>query len=243
MFGRAKRRTCGAVIVAAGSGTRMQLAPRRDGTSVNKVFLELDGVPILGHTLLAFESCRSVDGIVLVTRACDIPLCKPLADELGITKLKSIISGGATRQESVRAGLAALGEEYDLAAIHDAARCLIRPEDIEAVVAEADAFGAATLGAPCSDSLKRVDASGTIVEEVDRTDVYRVQTPQVFVREQIIAAHEKAWEAGVTATDDCGVAQRAGIRVRMVDAGAYNIKITTQEDLALAEAFLAGGGC
>lgn len=241
MFGRAKRRTCGAVIVAAGSGARMQLAPRRDGTSVNKVFLELDGIPVLGHTLLAFESCRRIGGIVLVTRECDIPLCKPLADELGITKLKSILSGGATRQESVRAGLAGLGEGYDLAAIHDAARCLICPEDIDAVVAAADEDGAAALGTACSDSLKRVDTSGTIVEEVDRTGVYRVQTPQVFVREQIIAAHEKAWEAGVSATDDCGVAQRAGIRIQMVDAGAYNIKITTQEDLALAEAILAGG--
>ncbi len=241
MFGRAKRRTCGAVIVAAGSGTRMQLAPRRDGTSVNKVFLELDGIPVLGHTLLAFESCRRIDGIVLVTRECDIPLCKPLADELGITKLKSILSGGATRQESVRTGLAGLGEGYDLAAIHDAARCLIRPEDIDAVVAAADEDGAAALGTACSDSLKRVDTSGTIVEEVERAGVYRVQTPQVFVREQIIAAHEKAWEAGVSATDDCGVAQRAGIRIQMVDAGAYNIKITTQEDLALAEAILAGG--
>lgn len=241
MFGRAKRRTCGAVIVAAGSGTRMQLAPRRDGTSINKVFLELDGIPVLGHTLLAFESCRRIDGIVLVTRECDIPLCKPLADELGITKLKSILSGGATRQESVRTGLAGLGEGYDLAAIHDAARCLIRPEDIDAVVAAADEDGAAALGTACSDSLKRVDTSGTIVEEVDRAGVYRVQTPQVFVRGQIIAAHEKAWEAGVSATDDCGVAQRAGIRIQMVDAGAYNIKITTQEDLALAEAILAGG--
>ena len=202
MFGRAKRRTCGAVIVAAGSGTRMQLAPRRDGTSVNKVFLELDGIPVLGHTLLAFESCRRIDGIVLVTRECDSPLCKPLADELGITKLKSILSGGATRQESVCAGLAGLGEGYDLAAIHDAARCLIRPEDIDAVVAAADEDGAAALGTACSDSLKRVDTSGTIVEEVDRAGVYRVQTPQVFVREQIIAAHEKAWEAGVYAKDD-----------------------------------------
>ena len=100
--------------------------------------------------------------------------------------------------------------------------------------------GAASLGVLCSDSLKRVDENGMITEDIDRTLAYRVQTPQVFVREQIIAAHELAAAEGFMATDDCGVAQHAGIRVRMVDAAGYNIKITTPDDLELARALLGG---
>lgn len=92
----------------------------------------------------------------------------------------------------------------------------------------------------CSDSLKRVDENGMITEDIDRTLAYRVQTPQVFVREQIIAAHELAAADGFMATDDCGVAQYAGIRVRMVDAAGYNMKITTPDDLELARALLGG---
>lgn len=239
MFGRDRKSVCGAVIAAAGSGARMHLAPGRGGAAVNKVFLELCGAPVLAHTLTAFERCRKIGEIVVVTRECDIALCKQLADEFNITKLKSIICGGTTRQESVRKGLTELSGGCELAAIHDGARCLIQTEDIDAVIEEACLSGAACLGTVCADSLKRTDSGGYICEDIDRSGVYMAQTPQVFDREKIIAAHKQAAADGFEATDDCAVARRAGIHVKMVEARSFNIKLTTQKDLALAEALLS----
>lgn len=239
MFGKSRRSTCGAVVVAAGSGTRMQLEKKKGVASDNKVFLEVGGMPVLAHTLLAFEACRAIDQIVVVTRECDIPLCKKLADEFGITKLKSIVCGGQTRQASVKNGLLELGDTCELAAIHDGARCLVQPEEIAAVVEAAEQSGAASLGVACVDSLKRVDAAGNILDGIDRAGVYQVQTPQVFVTGRILAAHTKAEQDGFAATDDCAVAQYAGISVQMVEGSKHNIKLTTPEDLALAEALFA----
>ena len=238
MFGKSRKGSCGAVIVAAGSGKRMKLDSDRATAGVNKVFLQAGGMPVLAHTLLAFEKCRVIGEIAIVTREGDIPLCRQLAGEFGITKLRSIVRGGNTRQQSVRIGLEELRGVCDFAAIHDGARCLINSEDIERVVEAAFEHGAASLGIRCSDSLKRVDDRGKITSDIDRTGVYRVQTPQVFNVEQIIAAHDKAENDGFEATDDCAVAAHNGIGVMMVEGSALNIKLTTQDELELVRAIL-----
>lgn len=230
---------CSAVVVAAGSGTRMQLSARRGEPPPNKVFLELCGEPVLARTLGAFEECHFIDEIVLVTRECDLVECKAICDDFGISKLKTITVGGQTRQESVRLGLAEVSERAVLTAIHDAARCLVSPEEIGAVVVEAMEYGAAALGVPCKDSLKKVDEDGFILSTIEREHVWQVQTPQVFGAAAIREAHRRAAEEGVLATDDCALAERYGLRVRMVRAGYANFKITTPEDMLFAEGYLS----
>lgn len=234
----AQKNSCGAVIVAAGSGRRMELDRDRKTAGVNKVFLQAADKPVLAHTLVAFEQCRVIDKIVVVTRECDIALCGRLAQEFGISKLSSIVCGGDTRSKSVLAGLKQLKGVCSFAAIHDGARCLVESTEIEKVVAAAYEYGAAALGIPCSDSLKRVGENGMISENVNREGVYRVQTPQVFDTVQITEAHEKAQLDGFEATDDCAVAEHSGIDVFMVRGSAHNIKLTTRDDMELIEAVL-----
>ncbi len=232
-----KKTSCAALIVAAGSGRRMKLENSKYA-GVNKVFLELGDMPVLAHTLKAFESCDVIDKIFVVTRECDIPLCARLAEEFNISKLKSIACGGDTRQKSVLNGLAEIEDEFEVVAIHDGARCLITPDNIKRVVLSAIENGAAALGVACTDTLKRVDGDMNITQTVERTNIYRIQTPQVFYTSQIIDAHKKAADDGIAVTDDCSVAEYVGINIKMVEGSANNIKLTTQEDLVLAEALL-----
>lgn len=231
---------CSAVVVAAGSGTRMQIPARRGAASPNKIFLELDGEPLLARTLCAFEDCHFIDEIVLVTRECDLVDCKAVCDDFAITKLKTITVGGKTRQESVGLGLAEVSERASLIAIHDAARCLVSADEIAAAVIAAYESGAAALGVPCKDSLKVVDAEEYVASTVNRENVWQVQTPQVFRREDIIRVHRRAAQDGIEATDDCALAERYGIRIRMVRGGYANFKITTPEDMLFAQGYLTG---
>lgn len=229
---------CQAVIVAAGSGSRMNCGVDENGIPMNKVFLELAGIPVLAHTLLAFEHCSRIGEIVVVTREYDIAACMSLIDEFGITKVTLITAGGKTRQESVMCGLRGIKNNPELVAIHDGARCLIEPDLIEKVIACASACGASAAGIPCKDSLKRVDGRLSIAEDIAREGVWQVQTPQVFRFAEILDAHRRAAEEGFFATDDSSIAQRYGISVQMVESTSLNLKITTQEDLLLAEAYL-----
>ncbi|MBE7026493.1 MAG: 2-C-methyl-D-erythritol 4-phosphate cytidylyltransferase [Ruminococcaceae bacterium] len=232
-----KKTGCAALIVAGGSGTRMKLENSKYA-GVNKVFLNVGDMPVLAHTLTAFENCDVIDKIVVVTRECDIPLCSQLAREFNITKLKSVVCGGDTRQKSVLNGLVEIEDESQLVAIHDGARCLITPEDIKRVVLSAKENGAAALGIACTDTLKRVDGNMNITQTVERANIYRIQTPQVFFTNQIIDAHKKAVDDGFEVTDDCSVAEYVGINVKVVEGSVNNIKLTTREDLILAEALL-----
>ncbi len=238
MFKRKNTPSCGALILAAGSGRRMKLG-EKGGESVNKVFLQLGDMPVLAHTLLAFEKCDVIDKIVIAARECDIALCHQVAAEFGISKLYSIVAGGEERQQSVQKGLAELLDMCEFVAIHDGARCLARPCDIERVVREAYICGAASLAIPCSDTLKRADKDMYISGDVERRDTYRMQTPQVFRIDDIVAAHKKAADDGFAATDDCAVATHAGYNVRLVEGSALNIKLTTQDDLEIMSAIVA----
>lgn len=218
-----------AVIAAGGSGTRM-------GGNVPKQFVRIGGIPIIVRTLLKFETCSDIDEIIVVVRDCDIETVKILLNEYKITKLTRIVKGGATRQASVLNGINAASGRFVF--IHDAARPFVTPEQISEVVNETHRFGAAALGVPIKDTLKTVKKDGMISETVDRENKYSIQTPQGFEIEMIRAAHREAERKGVSVTDDCALAELSGASVKVVEGSSLNIKLTTPEDIILAEGIL-----
>lgn len=216
-----------AVILAAGSGRRMK-------ADCNKVFLSLCGKAVLLHTALAFEKSKSIDGIVVVAGADEIDYVKELLKD--ITKLKCVIAGGAERQQSSQIGANQASGEYVM--IHDGARALITPDDIDSVAAEALNYGAAAVGTPCIDTMKRCE-SGNIISTVDRENLYKIYTPQCFRKEKFIELHEKAGQLGIKVTDDCALYEWGGETVRIVSGNPHNLKLTTPEDICIAETILS----
>lgn len=216
-----------AVIVAAGSGTRMK-ADR------NKVFLPLCGKPVLAYTTAVFEHHPAVDEIILVTRACDIQLC----EDLKTPKVCAVIEGGRTRQESVYRGICRA--HGDIVIIHDGARPFIEKQLITRVIEDCVEFGAAAVGVRCKDTLKYVDENGMITATLDREKTYQIQTPQVFLKETILWAHCRALKDMVTVTDDCALLEYYGKPVKITDGSYDNIKLTTPEDLFIGERILTG---
>lgn len=211
------------IIVAAGKGSRM-------GADKNKVFLELCGKTILENTVEVFEACQRIDEVVVVTN--DVDFCRNLLS--GYKKVSAVIPGGASRQESVKNGL--LASDGDIAVIHDGARALIRCEEIEAAIFEAEKFGAAAVGVKCKDTLKAADENGFIKGTVDRETTYNIQTPQVFLYSEIKKMHINAPRTDFT--DDCALAESFGARIKIVEGSYDNLKITTPDDLSVAEKIL-----
>lgn len=211
-----------AVIVAAGKGERM-----RAGT--NKAYLPIYGKTIIELAVAPFEECTKIDEIIVVTD--DTQKCKNLLSRF--SKVKAVVLGGKTRKESVKNGLYAAKGEF--CAIHDGARALITKEEIEKVIDDAKEYGASALGVKCKDTIKRADKDGFIIETQDREFLYRIQTPQVFKKAEILKAHE---EATGDFTDDCAVLESFGKRIKITEGSYENIKITTPEDLAVAEIIL-----
>ena len=226
-----KRRDCAAVIVAAGSGSRM-------GSATAKQFLELDGRPVLAHTLDAFERTKGIDYVIIVTRACDLDECRDMVKKYGFSKVADIVEGGSTRQQSVLCGIEATDDRTDYVAIHDGARCLVTPEMITAVLDEAKRTGAASAGAPVKNTIKVVDENNNIKNTPDRATLWQAQTPQIFKAGLYRAAAYYAQKDGFEATDDNSLLEYVNGRVTMVDCGYTNIKITTPEDIALAAVLL-----
>ena len=218
-----------AVIVAAGSSRRMG--------GENKLLLPLCGVPVLAHTLSAFEKCAAVRDIVLVCREQDIVPYTELARAYGISKLRTVTRGGDSRTASVLAGIAAAPEDTALVAVHDGARPLVSEAVITEAVYAAAEYGAAAPVVPVKDSIKRIE-NGCIAADVPRDTLAAVQTPQVFRRETLLHALQQAAWAGRTFTDDCAAVEACGQTVRATHGSYENIKITTPEDIASAEAFL-----
>ena len=224
-----KRKRCAAVIVAAGSGSRME-------SSKAKQFMEIDDVPVIAHTLDAFERTDCIDYIVVVTRECDIEECKAIVSRFGFTKVAKIVPGGATRQDSVLCGIDALDDATDYVAIHDGARCLITPDMIKTVFDEAKRTGCASAGSPVKNTIKQVDENNRVTSTPDRSTLWQAQTPQIFKAGLYRAAAYYAQKNGFQATDDNSLLEYVGGSVTMVDCGYTNIKITTPEDIAIAKA-------
>ena len=218
---------CGAVIVAAGSASRMG--------GIDKVMAPLGGEPMILRTVRAFEDCETVKEIVIVTRK---DLMGPIAELCsGFTKIRSVVQGGSSRQESVKLGLLAFSKEVRLAAVHDGARPLVSGELIDKVIRAAHSYGAAAPAIPVKDTIK-VFEGGFIAATPDRSTLRAVQTPQVMDRDLLLGALEKAEQEGTALTDDCSAVEHIGMRVRLVEGEERNLKVTTPLDLKIAELLL-----
>ncbi len=223
------------VIVAAGKGTRLQ-------SELPKPFLSIAGSPILVHTLRRFASIETVRRIVVVVAAEREALCREVLHTHGPWPQPiTVVHGGAERQDSVRNGLAALETQCEVVVIHDAARPFIRVEAIQRSIDAAAKAGSAVVATPVRDTVKRADAQHTIRETVSRHDLWLAQTPQTFRVEVIRAAHRWAQQRSITGTDDASLVEQMGRPVRLVPGDALNFKITTPDDLALAQAVLQIG--
>lgn len=220
------------VIVCAGNSTRMG--------GVNKILLPLGERLVIGVTMQAFEKCESVEEIIIVARENDIPTIREEAEKAGISKLKACTTGGATRQESVINGVKCISKNTELIAIHDGARPLVKPEHIEKTIKDASVFGGATLGVPVKDTIKMVD-DGLITDTPPRKFLYITQTPQIFKRKLYFEGIDFALEHGLDFTDDCQLVEAIGGKVCMTTGDYTNIKITTPEDIKIAEILLERG--
>ena len=203
-----------AILVAAGGSTRM---------GVPKQTIPLCGIPVIVRTLLAFEAAQRVDEILLVTREEDVEAFARLCQDYGAAKVRRVLPGGETRQQSVARGVAAADAGAAYLAIHDGARPLVRPAVIDGVIAAAMEWGG---------------AAGFIVSTPDRRRLWNVQTPQVFEKETYLRALRQAQAEGLEFTDDCQLVERLGCPVRLWKADYANIKITTPEDVTFAEGIL-----
>lgn len=217
------------VIVCAGNSTRMG--------GVNKILMPLGERLVIGVTMQAFEKCDSVSEIIIVARENDIPAISEEARKAGITKLKRCTAGGSTRQESVINGIRCISGDSEMIAIHDGARPLVKPEHIEKTIKDAVVFGGATLGVPVKDTIKMVD-DGLITDTPPRKFLYITQTPQVFKRKLYFEGIDFALEHGLDFTDDCQLVEAIGGKVYMTTGDYTNIKITTPEDIDIANVLL-----
>lgn len=217
------------VIPAAGQGKRMNAGK-------NKQFIELEQAPIIIHTLKVFEEHSMCTGIILVINEQEKEDFQKLLDEYHISKIKYLVSGGSERQFSVYNGLQAV-DAGEFVLVHDGARPFISHQRIEDLLHKASESGAATLAVPVKDTIKRVK-NGVVVETVERSTLWSVQTPQAFLLPLVIDAHLQANQENYLGTDDASLIERAGKPVSIVLGDYTNIKITTPEDLLIAKAIL-----
>ena len=223
-------RYCGAVIVAAGQSSRMG--------GIDKVMAPLKGEPMIVHTVRTFQNCDAIREIVIVTRE---DLIRPISDLCaGMDKVRAVVVGGKSRQESVGLGMNALSEKCKLAAIQDGARPLITWEIIDRVVRAANSYHAAVPVIPVKDTIK-VCNTGLVISTPDRSTLRAVQTPQVFDFDLLRGALKKAEEDGAEITDDCSAVERLGMSVKIVEGDERNLKVTTALDLKLAEMLMEDG--
>ncbi|MBS11295.1 MAG: bifunctional 2-C-methyl-D-erythritol 4-phosphate cytidylyltransferase/2-C-methyl-D-erythritol 2,4-cyclodiphosphate synthase [Gemmatimonadetes bacterium] len=216
-----------AIILAAGAGKRM-------GADQPKQFLDLGGRSLILYALDAFEACSAVDRIVLVTSPDMIDEVRTLASVC--EKVQDVVAGGAERQDSVAEGIKAAGD-VEIITVHDGARPMVRAEEIADVIEAARANGAAVIGQPASDTIKR-GRDGQVIETLDRSEVWAVQTPQAFKADVIREAHEAAARDGFYGTDDTALVERIGKPVTLVEGSRDNIKVTHPGDLERAEDIL-----
>lgn len=218
---------CGAVIVAAGSASRMG--------GIDKVMAPLGGIPMVARTVAAFQGCDAIAEIVIVTRP---DLIRPISALCaGMDKVRAVVAGGSSRQESVGLGLNALSKNVELAAIHDGARPLITEAVIDRTVRAANSYGAAAPAVPVKDTIKVV-VGGLVEKTPERATLQGVQTPQVFDFDLLRGALKKAQEENAAVTDDCSAVERLGMKVKIVEGDERNLKVTTPMDLKIAEMLL-----
>ncbi len=223
-----------AIIPAAGSSKRMQ-------NDISKQYLLLDGIPVLAHTLGIFQKSPEIDEIFLIVPKRDIKFAlNGIAERYGISKVSKILAGGKERQDSVRNGIDALGSDHDIVVIHDGVRPFISEELVHSAILEASRVRAVTVGVPVKDTVKSIDRHGIVVETLNRNNLWLTQTPQAFEREIIREAYEAAYRDNFYGTDDASLVERMGVKVTMIRGSYDNIKITTKDDVMLAEILTKG---
>ena len=216
---------CSAVVVAAGSSSRMGL---------DKLMAEVGGLPVIVRCLEAFQQAPSVAEVVVVTREELVPEVARLCQDFRLDKVSKVIRGGANRTQSARLGTLEARQDTPLIAIHDGARPFVTVQVIEAAVAQAAVNGAAAPAVPVKDTIKMAE-NGIVTQTLDRAALYAVQTPQVFDASLIRAALQKALDDGAELTDDCAAVERLGMKVVLTAGDDRNIKLTTPVDLLLGE--------
>ena len=222
-----------AVIVAAGKGIRMN-------DTLRKQYLPLAGRPVLSHTLAVFDGCNLISKIFLVVPQKDFDYCRNNILPM-LKKEINLVAGGKERQESVYNGLIAVGKNNGIVIIHDGVRPFANKEMFESCVKGAKKHGACIIGVPVQDTLKKVNSSGHIIKTLERDTLWLAQTPQAFQYEIIRKAHENARLKGYAGTDDAFLVEQMGKHVKIIKGSKNNIKITTREDLRIAEGMLRAG--
>ena len=221
-----------AIVVAAGKGTRL-------GGNRPKQFLELGGIPVIIHTLRQFERCQEINEIIVALPADTTAGFLSRAEEFGLRKPAQTVVGGETRAQSVRNALQAI-KRAEIVAVHDGVRPFVTPQEIDLVVQAAQANGAAILTAPVADTIKEI-RDGRIIRTLPRAGLRRALTPQCFRYELLQRAYQQLADAeaeGIEVTDDSVLVERLGVEIVAVEGSARNIKITQEQDIALAEALL-----
>lgn len=224
-----KKIKAGVVIVAAGSGKRMK-------SKRAKQFIEIKNKPIAAYTIEKFEDAESVDEIVIVTGEEDIVYFQnEIIKRYGFKKVKAVVKGGSERQYSVYCGLKEIDSGTDVVLIHDGVRPFVKTEEIEHIAEKTMEYGACVLGVKVKDTIKICDEAGNVTNTPKRELLWAAHTPQSFKYNIIMKAHKKAYEDGFLGTDDSMLAERLGVKIKMLEGSYENIKITTPEDLLTAE--------
>ena len=221
-----------AIVVAAGKSTRM-------GKNINKVFLPLSKKPMIYYTIKTFQDCNSVDEIIVVAQKNDIKKINEIKQEYDFSKIKNIVVGGKERQDSVYNGLNAIKniEDDDIVVVHNGSNPLVNEREILDCINAAKKYGAAVAGFLLKDTIKKI-SNNFIEKTIDRTDIYQVQTPQAVKYGLFVEAFKNARQKKLKFTDDVSLVEALGNKVKIVPCSYENIKITTQEDLKIAEAIL-----
>ncbi|HSL55757.1 MAG TPA: 2-C-methyl-D-erythritol 4-phosphate cytidylyltransferase [Pyrinomonadaceae bacterium] len=220
-----------AIIAAAGAGTRM-------ASDRPKQFLLLAGTPVIIHTLKVFEQCESINEVIVVLPAAESAGFLSLAGKFGLRKVARVVPGGVTRADSVKRGLMAIrATTAEIVAVHDGVRPFVTVEEIDAVIAAAQTDGAAILAAPVTDTIKQID-DRRVVKTLDRGLLRRALTPQCFRYDVLLQAYQVTDVTDPSVTDESVLVEKLGIPVSIVEGSPRNIKVTTAEDLVIAEAIL-----
>lgn len=218
-----------AIIVAGGSSQRM---------GFDKLFAVIAGEPVIAHSIRAFERATSVSEILVVARDQRHDEIRRISACAEFKKIRAIVRGGERRQDSVRAGLDRIGHEAKYVAVHDAARPLITPEQIERAFEQCRVHGSASLAQPVNDTLKRADTDLLVVGLVDRHQLYAMQTPQIFDRKLIEDAYRGVYAENASVTDEVSAVERLGHKIALVLNEDFNFKITYPRDLPVADFIL-----
>ncbi|MFZ5942503.1 MAG: 2-C-methyl-D-erythritol 4-phosphate cytidylyltransferase [Bacillota bacterium] len=222
-----------AIVAAAGQGKRM-------GSALNKQYLSLEDKPVLAHTLGILHQHPLIEGIIVVVKEDEIELCfSQVVNPYKISKVLKVIPGGKERQDSIYAGLKALPSECQLVVVHDGARPFIAPNIISETINAGMQKGAAIAAVPVKDTIKRVSSDNKVIETIPRSELWAVQTPQVFSKDLIKQAYENGIKAGFIGTDDASFVELLGHQVEVILGSYENIKITTPEDIGLGISILS----